>query len=106
MIEALIRDGSVALVAMAIIASEIAFVAVFARRRLAAFAANGLSGIGLLAALHVALVDGPPIAVAACLALAFAAHIANILLDRRSARPPPIAKSSVESFGPPGFQRN
>lgn len=82
MIDALVANGTVSLLAIAVIAVEVpVLLALFAGRPAfapAAVVANGLSGICLLLALRAALTDAAPGAVALWLGLSFAAHLADL----------------------------
>ncbi len=85
-LETFISGGTVALVAAGIILVECLVVAVaMARNRRAVLLqlANGAAGITLLSALYVALTDGGWEAIAVCLALAFVAHAADLVLRLR-----------------------
>lgn len=82
MIAALVTNGTVSLLAIAVIAVEVPLLLALAAGRAAfvpaAVVANGLSGICLLLALRAALTDAAPGAVALWLGLGFAAHLADI----------------------------
>ena len=78
-IEAFILDGRVTLLALSILAAECFLIAVLRRRTSSpALLANVLSGMFLIMALRAALLGSDARAVAAWLALGFAAHLADL----------------------------
>lgn len=83
MLTNLVETGAVALIAIVIIAVEIVVVWLRQRPGRTAFAANGLAGILILAALGLALADYPPFSVALALGLSFAAHLVYLAASRR-----------------------
>lgn len=84
-IEALVRDGSVAWLAIAVLALEVVLLGVFARegRSLVPFVANALSGLFLILALRAALVGSQALEIAAFLGLGFLAHLIELMLRLR-----------------------
>ena len=80
----LVESGAIALIAIAIIAIEILVVWIRRTPGRMAFAANGLAGILILAALGLALADFPAVAVAAALGLSFGAHLVYLAASRRA----------------------
>ena len=84
MLTSLIESGAIALVAIAIIAVEIVVVWFRQASGRMGFAANGLAGILILAALGFALADYPPLSVAFALGLSFAAHLVYLAASRRT----------------------
>ncbi|MGY6710527.1 MAG: hypothetical protein ACXIVF_19565 [Rhizobiaceae bacterium] len=83
MLDWLLQDGRVVLLAMAILIIEMALVRIFPRRHRAGFFANALAGLALLGALYAALnASGAPI-VLACLAAGLVAHLGYLATIRR-----------------------
>lgn len=85
-LETFIGGGAVALLAAGIIIVESLVVAVLMRRHKRTVLlqlANGAAGIALLAALYVALTGASWTAIAACLGVAFLAHLADLVLRLR-----------------------
>jgi hypothetical protein len=82
MLEALVNDGTVTLIAMAVILLELAVVAGLAlskgSRPAADLIANALSGLFLILALRSALVGSGAFAVAAFLGLSLVAHVVDM----------------------------
>ena len=84
MLTGLVESGAIAVVAMAIIGAEI-LIMWFTRASLrAAFAANGMSGIMILAALGFSLSGFDAHWIAAALGLSLVAHIVYLVALRRS----------------------
>lgn len=87
MIETFILDGSVTLVALAILIVELALVVGIAirngRRPDASLIANGLSGLFLILALRAALIGQGSGPIALFLGLGGLAHLADLVLRRR-----------------------
>ena len=83
MLTALVETGAVALLAAAIIAAEIVFVWLRGKPGRTAFAANGLAGIMILAALGLVLRGHGAIPILLALAASFAAHLVWLLAMRR-----------------------
>jgi hypothetical protein len=85
MIETLVQDGTVTLIALGVLALELAGLAIMQRsgRRIADMAANAVSGLFLILALRSALVGYGAGAIAACLGLAFVAHVAGLVARLR-----------------------
>jgi hypothetical protein len=81
-VDALIGNGLVALLAAAAMLVQIGYAAIRGRPRLGAFAANGLAGIMLALALYTALTDGSQVAILVLLAVSLLANIAYLRLDR------------------------
>lgn len=81
MIESFVLDGTVTLVALAVLVLEIAMlvgVALLRGERPAThLIANALSGLFLILALRAALLESGAYVIAACLGLAFVAHLAD-----------------------------
>lgn len=75
MLDWLIADGRVALLAMTVLAAELA-VAALAGLASRSFVANSISGLGLLSALYAALAGWGAAAVLAGLSVGFLAHLA------------------------------
>lgn len=83
-IEALILDGRITLVAIAVLVLEM--VCLFGLRRhlsMAMLLANGLAGISLIMALRSALLGPDVIAVAVWLGLGLIAHLGDVILRLR-----------------------
>lgn len=82
MIDRLVADGTVALIAVAIIVAEVVLLLWLPRTRrsigIAGIVANGLSGACLLLALYAALTGGGSGVIGVWLGLAFAAHIVDL----------------------------
>ena len=80
LIESLVRDGTVALLALAILGIELVSVLLFSpgvgRLQLLA---NGLSGMALILALRAALIGQDALWIALWLALGFAAHLGDLI---------------------------
>ncbi|MDP3898076.1 MAG: hypothetical protein Q8Q62_15510 [Mesorhizobium sp.] len=80
---ALIDDGSITLVAIAVLLVELVFLWLAARRRsgmrFAPYLANGLSGLCLILALRAALLDSGAGPVALWLGLGLVAHVADVV---------------------------
>jgi hypothetical protein len=81
-VDALIGNGLVALLAAAAMLVQIGYAAIRGRPRLGAFAANGVAGVMLALALYAALTDGSRIAILVLLAISLLANIAYLRLDR------------------------
>ncbi len=101
MLQQLFETGRIVDVALAMVAVELAVLAILARRRggrpsLAALAANLAAGAGLMLALRAALAGAGWAWVAAALAASLAAHIIDVVLRFREAGAP------VRSTGPRG----
>ncbi len=79
-LETLFESGTITLVAMAVLAIEIALIFYLRPAGLlpGPIIANGISGIGLLAALGAALTDQNIMIVAACLTLGLIGHLADL----------------------------
>lgn len=79
---ALIDDGSITLVAIAVLLLELVILWLLARRdsamRYMPFFANGLSGLCLILALRAALLDSGAAAAALWLGLGLLAHLADL----------------------------
>jgi hypothetical protein len=93
-LQALFENGTITLVAMAVLAIEIALILYLRPEGLLAgpIIANGISGVGLLAALGAALTDQNFMVVAACLTLGLIGHLADLAMrfnesKRRRNRP-------------------
>jgi hypothetical protein len=84
MLTAIVDSGAIALVAMAIIAVEIGLVWRAGSPGRAAFAANGLAGMLILAALGLALAGYGTAAVAGALGASFCAHLVYLVALRRA----------------------
>ena len=84
MLIALVETGAVALIAAAIIAAEVVIVWLSGNPGRTAFAANGLAGIMILAALGLALRGHGAVPILLALAASFAAHLFWLLAARRS----------------------
>ena len=84
LIDNLVREGTVALLALAILGLEALAIAFLARRaaRLPLFA-NALSGMALILALRAALLGQAPVWVALWLGLGFVAHLADVFARLR-----------------------
>jgi hypothetical protein len=86
-LEALVRDGSVTLLALSVLALELAVFLAMSRSRgflrVAGPICNVLSGLFLIIALRAALLDQGAMAIAACLGLSFLAHAADTILRWR-----------------------
>lgn len=92
MIETMILDGTVTLIALAVLALELAALLWIGRRghRVADVAANAFAGAFLILALRSSVMEHGPVAIAAFLALAFVAHVAGLVArfgKRRAASP-------------------
>ncbi|WP_187972632.1 hypothetical protein [Aquibium microcysteis] len=83
MLIALVESGAVALVAAAIIATEVVIVWLSGNPGRTAFAANGLAGILILAALGLALRGHGAVPILLALAGSFVAHLFWLLSARR-----------------------
>ncbi len=83
MLTTLVESGAIALIAMAIIAIEIAVVWRAGAPHRRAFAANGLAGMLILAALGLALAGFAAMPIAAALAASFCAHVVYLIVLRR-----------------------
>lgn len=83
MLTALVDSGAVALVAAAIIATEVVIVWLSGNPGRTAFAANGLAGILILAALGLALRGHGAVPILLALACSFVAHLFWLLAGRR-----------------------
>jgi hypothetical protein len=85
MLEALVSDGTVALLALAVLGLEAMVLVALApsRRTLVPLLANLFSGLFLILALRAALVGDGAGAVALFLGLGGAAHLADVLLRLR-----------------------
>ncbi len=79
-LETLFESGTITLVAMAVLAIEIALIFYLRPAGLlpGPIIANGISGIGLLAALGAALTDQNFMIVAACLTLGLIGHLVDL----------------------------
>jgi hypothetical protein len=89
MFDAFILDGTVTLLAAAVLGLELVVAIVLARRRPVAVAplvANLLSGLFLILALRAALVGAGATAIGIWLALGFLAHLADLALRLRGRR--------------------
>jgi hypothetical protein len=84
MLIALVETGAVALIAAAIIATEVVIVWLSGNPGRTAFAANGLAGIMILTALGLALRGHGAVPILLALAASFAAHLFWLLAARRS----------------------
>ena len=84
MLIALVETGAVAVIAAAIIATEVVIVWLSGNPGRTAFAANGLAGIMILAALGLALRGHGAVPILLALAASFAAHLFWLLAARRS----------------------
>ena len=85
MIDALVANGTVTLIALAVLALELVVVLVWWRNGtipLVPSVANILSGATLILALRAALLDQPPTMVALWLGFGFIAHLADLLSRR------------------------
>jgi hypothetical protein len=79
MIEGLVRDGTVALLALAVLGLEgLAILLVAKGQARLPLLANALSGVALILALRAALLDQAPHWVALWLGLSFAAHLLDV----------------------------
>jgi len=78
MLDWLIQDGRVVLLAIAILVGEIAFFRLVPRAARAGFLANAVAGLALLAALYAALNDMAAITIAAFLGVGLIAHLAYL----------------------------
>lgn len=85
-IESLVLDGTVALIALVVLAVEMAVLLHLARRgrKIGDLLANALSGAALILALGAALLQQGALAVAMFLALAFVAHIVALVVRLRA----------------------
>lgn len=83
MLTNLVDSGAIAIVAMTIIGAEILAMWVARPPLRVAFAANGLSGIMILAALGLALSGSDALWTATALALSFVAHIVYMVVSLR-----------------------
>jgi hypothetical protein len=85
MLESLVSDGTVTILAIGVLGLEAIILAALARGRvaLAPLAANLLSGLFLILALRMALVGHGPGAVALFLALGGIAHLVDVALRFR-----------------------
>ncbi len=87
MLEPLVYDGTVTLIAIAVILLELAVLAGLAlfrgRRPAADLIANALSGLFLILALRAALIDSGALAVAGFLGLSLLAHLADMVSRMR-----------------------
>lgn len=84
LIEGLVRDGTVALLALAVLGLE-ALAILFAAKRDARLPllANAASGVALILALRAALLDQAPQWIALWLGLGFAAHLLDVFVRLR-----------------------
>lgn len=88
MLDALLFDGRIALVCAVILIIEIAFARRIAGRDTVHFAANAVSGLGLIGALYAALSQLGTAAVLACLTVGLVAHLVYLIGTIRRANPP------------------
>jgi hypothetical protein len=81
MLDILVLEGSVTIIALAVLGLEIVALIAMARTRrpTADLIANALSGVFLILALRAALIGSGTIAIAAFLGLAFVAHVVGVL---------------------------
>jgi hypothetical protein len=86
LMEWLFDGGRIALPALAILVAELVLARWIAGPNAAAFAANALSGLGLLGALFAALTDLGTAAVAGFLFVGLVAHLVYLAAVRRQAR--------------------
>lgn len=78
MLDWLLQDGRVVLLAIAILVAEIAFFRLVPRAACAGFLANAVAGLALLGALYAALNSMAAIMIAACLGVGLIAHLAYL----------------------------
>jgi len=85
MIETLILDGTVTLLALAVLAVELALLLFIGQkgRRVADVVANAFSGLFLILALRSSLLGQGVTAIAAFLGLAFVAHVIGLVTRLR-----------------------
>lgn len=85
MLDWLIEDGRVALLAIMVLLAEILLVAI-QRRATARFLTNGVAGLALLGAVYCALSGAPAPVMLICLGVGLAAHLAWLRSEINSAR--------------------
>ena len=84
-VDSLVSSGAVAWLALGVLGLELVLVLAFSsnRKSMLPFAANALSGVSLILALHAALTTQPPLVIALWLGLGFLAHLGDTLLRLR-----------------------
>lgn len=85
MIETLVLNGTVTLIALGVLAVELALLLFISQkhRRVADVVANAFSGLFLILALRSSLMGQGPTAIAAFLGLAFVAHVIGLVTRLR-----------------------